>query len=375
VTHRLTLPLFGEDELPERKLDGALARMEGGSPAQRKFQTLVAQVTRSRDKLEQWQACDARVQRRLTAELGPRMMRMRALQLDMLQQIDTLLEAPRAAGGKARSQAARLRAWLRRLIDSLDPEGSDATLEPARARHHYAERRTQEHALGQLPPGIAQPPDHSDKTSAKREAKRRARRERAAAALQEDTARAGQSLREVYRRLAMALHPDRELDPERRKEKTTLIQRVNQAYESGDLLTLLGIHLESQPADRAGLGDLPEEKLEHFSQILRQQLANLEKDIERLVQRLGEAASIPPWQTPSQRLIDQAVSLDIAQADQFIDDLEADLARLIGSGMRVTRLASLPDDAPEERSIDKELDEILATLAASAPPARRRRRR
>ena len=125
----------------------------------------------------------------------------------------------------------------------------------------------------------------------------------------------------------------------------------------------------------AAPGDLSAQKLDHFSQILRRQLADLEADIESLTRRLGEAANVPSWQNPNRKLIDQAVSLDIAEADRSIKDLEADLARLISSGLSVTRLASLPDGDPGERSVDDELDHIIATIAASVPPAPRRRRR
>ena len=48
-----------------------------------------------------------------------------------------------------------------------------------------------------------------------------------------------QSIREVYRKLAGALHPDRESDPQERERKTALMQRVNQAYAKNNLLQLL----------------------------------------------------------------------------------------------------------------------------------------
>lgn len=417
MTHRLTRSLFGDDEPAARRLEIMLARMEGGSPAQRRFQQLVAQLLRQREKLDQWLACDQRMQLRVAAELGPRLLRMRALQLELLGRIDTLLQAPRAGGPKARSQAARLRGWLRRLIDILDPGGDDTDLDALRARHQcesprerdarwrarlieaitgafqpasqeldrlnqasldelleYAERRSHEQFLRQLPPAMAQALGRTDRDSARREAKRIAKRELAATARQAQTAQAVQSLREVYRRLAMALHPDRELDPERRKHKTALIQRVNQAYEAGDLLTLLGIQLDTRQADATGPEPLPEQKLEHFSQILRQQLAQLDAEIQGLLARLAEAANLPSWQNPSPRLVDQAISRDIAHADRFLQDLEADLARLAASGVRVTSLASLAEDDSVADKAER-LDALLDAITASAPPAPPRGRR
>ena len=50
---------------------------------------------------------------------------------------------------------------------------------------------------------------------------------------------ASQSVRDVYRKLVSALHPDREADGAERERKTALMQRANQAYERNDLLELL----------------------------------------------------------------------------------------------------------------------------------------
>jgi len=52
-------------------------------------------------------------------------------------------------------------------------------------------------------------------------------------------------LREVYRALVRQLHPDREPDPERRLQKTALMQKVNEAYRNHDLPTLLDLQVEA----------------------------------------------------------------------------------------------------------------------------------
>jgi hypothetical protein len=62
-----------------------------------------------------------------------------------------------------------------------------------------------------------------------------------------------QSIREVYRKLASALHPDREPDPVERQRKTELMQRANEAYEKGNLLQLLELQLQLEHIDQAHL--------------------------------------------------------------------------------------------------------------------------
>ncbi|MDP5008369.1 MAG: molecular chaperone DnaJ [Glaciimonas sp.] len=70
-----------------------------------------------------------------------------------------------------------------------------------------------------------------------------------------------QSIREIFRKLASALHPDKEQDDTERKRKTALMQRVNIAYGNNDLLTLLELQLECEQIDAAMLGALSEDRL------------------------------------------------------------------------------------------------------------------
>ena len=81
---------------------------------------------------------------------------------------------------------------------------------------------------------------------------RRRRKKTAAQEKREAEAQlATQSVREVFRKLASALHPDRETDDSQRAAKTALMQKVNQAYAAGDLLALLELQLRDR-ADRRG---------------------------------------------------------------------------------------------------------------------------
>ncbi|AJZ59188.1 dnaJ domain protein [Paraburkholderia fungorum] len=64
------------------------------------------------------------------------------------------------------------------------------------------------------------------------------------------------SIREVYRKLASALHPDRETDPQERERKTTLMQRANQAYSKNSLLQLLELQLELEHIDQSAINSM-----------------------------------------------------------------------------------------------------------------------
>lgn len=96
---------------------------------------------------------------------------------------------------------------------------------------------------------------------------------------QEDAHQATQSLREIYRKLAAELHPDRESDPAESERKTALMKRVNQAYEANNLLDLLQLQLEVQQIDPAQIAALGDERLKHYNRVLADQLTQLREKV------------------------------------------------------------------------------------------------
>ncbi|MDZ7811938.1 MAG: J domain-containing protein [Ideonella sp.] len=101
---------------------------------------------------------------------------------------------------------------------------------------------------------------------AKRQAKRQARQQAGqqnkgqggASAAPEAAQAVSQSLREIYRKLASALHPDRASDDADRARRHALMQKVNQANDAKDLLTLLQLQLEWATTE-GGVGALADE--------------------------------------------------------------------------------------------------------------------
>ncbi|WP_338848427.1 hypothetical protein V8J88_06040 [Massilia sp. W12] len=107
-------------------------------------------------------------------------------------------------------------------------------------------------------------------------------------ALQREAAQAlaeqqlSQSLREVYRKLAAALHPDRAPDENERKRKTELMSRVNVAYDNKDLLRLLELQWEVEQIDAAAINALDGERLKHFNKILTEQHEELRHELQTI---------------------------------------------------------------------------------------------
>lgn len=94
--------------------------------------------------------------------------------------------------------------------------------------------------------------------------------------------RAKQFLREIYRKLASAVHPDREADPARRAEKTELMQQINRAYATNDLLTLLEAQLRLELIDPDRVSKISGERLRQFNRLLSQQLEAAKTELRSL---------------------------------------------------------------------------------------------
>ncbi len=111
-------------------------------------------------------------------------------------------------------------------------------------------------------------------------ASKKAKRKSAAQMRSEDNAKlARQTLRDLYRKLASAVHPDRERDPVRREEKNLLMQKINQAYATNDLLALLEAQKEIEQKDSREVGSLSTAQLKHYNKLLAEQLAALKNKL------------------------------------------------------------------------------------------------
>ena len=133
------------------------------------------------------------------------------------------------------------------------------------------------------------------------------------------------SIREVYRKLASALHPDREADPRERDRKTALMQRVNQAYDKQNLLQLLELQLELEHIDQSAINNLSEDRLKHYNKILKDQLAELEQEILHAEGGFRAQFDISPFVAVSPSTIMRDLASDIVSLQFAIRDLERDL--------------------------------------------------
>ena len=374
------------------------------SKPQRTFNNLTERIRRGRAMLAAWEAFIPRFQARVTKELAPIEDEMRDTQRRVMQQLHVLLAASAKADRLSRRHRTKVRALLLQVIDNLLEGGPDAELEALYDRYSevsHAERKREELEIAEALFGevfglntvrghgarnVDELMDHTvDRMAAAAEARERkasaretprGRVSRAAERKAQETREATQSVRDIYRKLASALHPDREADPTERERKTGLIQRANRAYERNDLLELLTLQIESEQIDAGALANVPEERLRHYNRVLQDQVQVLEAEVLQHAALFRIEFSLTMRDVTPER-VGQALNAYIAEARNTLEHMKRDLERLSDARERRAVL----DELPESEDYAADFDD-LATFArvfddpsAAAPrPARRRQR-
>lgn len=384
------------DDAPENAVSivNALGRHKPADKQQAAFQRLLRQVDEQRSLLSDWNAYGTRYHQRVASELLPVFAEFRQARRNIALLLDRHWEQGVLRG---KVQREKLKNLLLDMLDALLEEGPDSELDALYAKHgntSFADEKAAEmarareivasvfgvpmddfegtddleemfvHAQKKISGKI---PDNSG--DAPQQAKRKTARQ-AAAELKKDEAakKISQTVREVYRKLASALHPDRETDAAARASKTEQMQRVNQAYQAGDLLALLNLQFEIEQIDTEHLASLSGERLTHYNQVLREQLAELKTEVEAVTAPFKHLCQ---WQrkfTPED--VDRKLSAEIVGAQQDLRQITADLERLQDPAELKRFISEVPSD--EEILDEQMLDEIFLSAIASPPTPRKR---
>lgn len=375
------------------------------SKAEQTFRRLASNIQKKREQLTQWQAFMPHFQQRVANEIEPLQQRLRTRQREMVLLIDTLL-APDAPGRKlGRVQREKLVYLLLLALDSLlEAEGDDAELVALHDKYSPAShaQRQREHAAATqamvsevLGVDLGDEVDTTDPQSwfahverqlqARLEAEQArgaagasgpsSKKAAAAEVAREDAAQdVSQSLREVYRKLASALHPDREPDATARTEKTLLMQRVNQAYAANDLLGLLNLQWEVAQIDADHLASVPAPRLAQYVQLLRDQLAALEDELAMCTAPFHDEGLGGKF-TPAH--VGRQLDADVGLLTETIASLEHDMEAFRDPGLLRRYLA---DMQPAREAAQESFDDMMTLVRMldeleDAPPRRASRGR
>ncbi|MCA8022448.1 molecular chaperone DnaJ [Burkholderia metallica] len=328
------------------------------SNAQKTFNTLVKQIEKRRERLGAWEAVMPAFQKKFVDELLPLEQASTALRIRLLNQLDDAFLQKGLSKAEQHTLSAMIVNMARDLLDVSD----DAQLKAIHDRHRAADpgshaaagrrRARPEAPEPQSTPDVAADDDldalspdeliarvqseldeqferdmaeHAAR-EAQRAKRRKAPRQSAALAKREaEQAEASRSLREVYRKLASALHPDRETDPREQERKTVLMQRVNHAYANGKLLQLLELQLEIEQIDRHAINGLGEDRLARYNGILEDQLRELDQEIQDVETGFRRTYGIAPSVKVAPDTVIRMLARDIASTQRGIHDLNLTL--------------------------------------------------
>ena len=90
------------------------------------------------------------------------------------------------------------------------------------------------------------------------------------------------TVRAAYMQLVKAFHPDREKDSIEKERKTSIMQRITEAYQNNDLFELLRLQLEYNQKDSGDFERLPDEQLKYYNKLLKEQAGELENELHAL---------------------------------------------------------------------------------------------
>lgn len=321
------------------------------SKAQKTFNSLVEQIEKRRERLGAWEAVMPAFQKKFVDGLLPLEQASTALRIKMLHRLDDAFLQKGLSKAEQRTLSGLIADMARNLLDVSD----DAQLKVIYNRHNSsdhdsnaaADRQQMKPAPGSIP-GV-EPADDLDTLSpdeliehmqaeqdeqfkrdmaahAAREAQRAKRKKSpkqsaAQVRIEAEQAESSKSIREIYRKLASALHPDRETDPREQERKTVLMQRVNHAYAKGNLLQLLELQLEIEQIDRRAIDGLGEARLTRYNGILEDQLRELDQEIQHVESDFRRTYGIAPSVKVAPDTVVRMLTRDIAGMQRSNQDL------------------------------------------------------
>lgn len=322
------------------------------SKGQKTFNTLVEKIAQQRDMLAQWQVAADACKHKVASEFLPLQRNFQALQCVFARALDQVLDKP----GLTKTERETAGSIIVTMTENLIVETDDESLKPlytkysgcdfdaeeeAEAEYHQSVadsfKETMEQMFG-VPLGDAQEAQspeellaqmfkqmgHQPAKPRKPTAKQLARAEQQKA---EDD-KTSLSIREVYRKLASALHPDREPDVDERQRKTELMQRVNQAYGKKDLLKLLELQLELEHIDASTMAGMSEDRLKHYNKVLKEQLKELEAEVFSIQIPLRRGFGMDGYEPLTLPSVMRRLAADVARMQGQVAQIKEDTAML-----------------------------------------------
>jgi hypothetical protein len=280
------------------------------SPEHERFRKLQDQIEQARARLLDWQQQAPLFAQTHAEKVLPLQRRHEQALRDWAFEMEQLLLGRKWSRAEQATLARAIAELAAMLLDGDDDADADEALKALHDRHAdvpfgHEEQQQLEAVkamfetlggmdLGDAPIGSmdelmqrahAQMAQQPEQAQAGRARKGRAKAKTAAEKrAEEDAAKVSQTVREVYRKLASVLHPDRApagASAEQQAERTAQMAQANAAYAAGDLLALLNLQLAIEQVDAAHVANIAATQVRHFNKVLAEQLAELQAEIEQ----------------------------------------------------------------------------------------------
>lgn len=325
------------------------------SKEQKAFNNLIKQIDTKRARLVAWQEIIPAYQRKYASEMDPLIKTTQDLQTELVHSLDRASDKK----GLTAIERRKIADLISELAGGLAAERDDADLKNIYNKHSGSDYDAEEAAavngmksmfeeilgvdLGDdidiskpeefLKQAQARMLEQQDQHEADRQAHEESKVKRKKSAKQiaketqqlADEQQTNQSIRELYRKLASTLHPDREPDPDERDRKTALMQRINQAYDQKNLLLLLELQLELEHIDQTTINNITTSRLKHYNKILKDQLIELEHEIYHTEDMFKAQFGMPHFEQIAPGKIMRILDADIASMQIEIRELKNDL--------------------------------------------------
>lgn len=360
------------------------------SAGQRALEALLERIRARVAQRAEWDAYLLAYNQRVSCELVPARGQLAALQRALAERVAAILQNPEQARALNAGQRATLRWLALQLNDAACLDRDDACNAddgtqwsdsdgPGRQDHQQDPYGTD---ADEKPPepGKAQAGSRGTHDKGERQDTRRAdqktkklAREQARRALR--AADAGATLRALYRKLALALHPDRERDSGVQAWKTDLLQRVNAAYRDRDLFTLLAIQFEASQYLSA-TQPIAADTRTHYIDLLEERLAALNAEIANRTAPFRAAIGCDSGYALTPAIVDRYLSSERARLETACAALEEDLEAFgTLAGLRGWLRRHMQGDRPSSERASLRESQASAAMGWPEQTDRRPRRR
>ncbi|MCL1531766.1 J domain-containing protein [Xanthomonas nasturtii] len=355
-------PVVSPSALPVSPALQQLSRQPGSahtlSPARKRFDRLLRDLQQHRAQLHAWRDAVERWRARYHAEVLPLFEQQRALEIEQIQALDRV----HASVKLSKTDRRRLSDEICELAGPLIETGH-VELKDLYERHSeigYDEEMAEsdemmKHVIGELygldsdeVAGVDSPEELFERVNARLEqAQAQAEHARAQTEQQHGASRRRSAkkaaavstelppLRELYRKLASSLHPDRATDADDHSARTALMQRLNAAYKSNDLLGLLELQAEIGLLDAKGVDAINPVRLQEYNRELHRQCKELK---DQLVQHAMEFCYTYDLDLPTQPKPERL--------DALLTRYKRDVARDLDDVRHERRMVDALRDAP-----------------------------